>query len=187
MICMVKICRPPKDGVKGGNCKTAYKGRLWCYIEEVDGNVYCKDATKSRKWVVYSITITAHFALAATAALTGRMTHASHQPELTNCASLLSPREGQSVTLCLELAGERWLEYLWCLHDLLFLLFLLIKSIPPAFIWPTSNHNVVFFKSERKHLCPHTIWQVCCCLGKTMSYHSSHPSRKESGTNVSIS
>ena len=46
---MVKICRPPKDGVKGGNCKTAYKGRLWCYIEEVDGNVYCKDATKSRK------------------------------------------------------------------------------------------------------------------------------------------
>ena len=41
--------RPPKDGVKGGNCKTAYKGRLWCYIEEIDGNVYCKDATKSRK------------------------------------------------------------------------------------------------------------------------------------------
>ena len=49
IICMVKISRPPKDGVKGGNCKTAYKGRLWCYIEEVDGNVYCKDATKSRK------------------------------------------------------------------------------------------------------------------------------------------
>ena len=51
IICMVKMImnRPPKDGVKGGNCKTAYKGRLWCYIEEVDGNVYCKDATKSRK------------------------------------------------------------------------------------------------------------------------------------------
>ena len=49
IIWLVKISRPPKDGVKGGNCKTAYKGRLWCYIEEVDGNVYCKDATKSRK------------------------------------------------------------------------------------------------------------------------------------------
>lgn len=49
--CMGKMMtnRPPKDGVKGGNCKTAYKGRLWCYIEEIDGNVYCKDATKSRK------------------------------------------------------------------------------------------------------------------------------------------
>jgi len=44
------VTKPPKDGVKGGNCKTAYKGRLWCYIEEVDGNVYCKDATKSRNY-----------------------------------------------------------------------------------------------------------------------------------------
>jgi len=44
------VTKPPKDGVKGGNCKTAYKGRLWCYIEEIDGNVYCKDATKSRNY-----------------------------------------------------------------------------------------------------------------------------------------
>ena len=59
--CMGKMMtnRPPKDGVKGGNCKTAYKGRLWCYIEEIDGNVYCKDATKSRKWVSI-IALTAH-------------------------------------------------------------------------------------------------------------------------------
>ena len=45
------MVRPAKDGVREGNCKTTYKGRLWCYIEEIDGNVYCKDATKSRKWV----------------------------------------------------------------------------------------------------------------------------------------
>jgi len=44
------VTKPPKEGVKGGNCKTAYKGRLWCYIEEIDGNVYCKDATKSRNY-----------------------------------------------------------------------------------------------------------------------------------------
>ena len=46
----------------------------------------------------------------ATAALTGPTTHASHQLELTNCASLLSPREGQSVTHCQELDEERLLQ-----------------------------------------------------------------------------
>ena len=126
------------------------------------------------------ITITAHFALPATAALTGRMTLASPQPELTNCASLLSPREGQSVTHCPELEEERLLEVadtfgVVDFHELLFLSFLLVKSIPPTVIRPPSNHNVVFFKSKRKNLCAHIS-----CSGKTVSYHSGHPSRKES-------
>ena len=43
------VCRLPKGATKGGNCKAAYKGRLWCYVEDINGSVYCKDAVQSRK------------------------------------------------------------------------------------------------------------------------------------------
>ena len=96
----------------------------------------------------------------------------------TKCNTLSGTGRREVATSC---------RYLWCFHELLFLLFLLIKSIPPAAIWLPSNHNVVFFKSKRKNLCPHITWQVCCCSGKAVSYHSGHPTRKESRANVSFS
>ena len=112
-------------------------------------------------------------------------------PARTDQLCQLVVAEGRTKCNTLSGTGRREVarscSYLWCFHELLFLLFLLIKSIPPAVIWPTSNHNVVFFKSKRKNLCPRVIWQVCCCLGKAVSYHSSHPSRKKSWANVSIS
>ena len=37
----------PEDG--GGNCKAAYRGRLWCYTQDISGSVYCRDSTKSSK------------------------------------------------------------------------------------------------------------------------------------------
>lgn len=36
---------------KGGNCQTLYNGRLWCYLEDINGNVYCKDARRSKNYL----------------------------------------------------------------------------------------------------------------------------------------
>ena len=94
------------------------QGRLWCYIEEIDGNVYCKDATKSRKWativiiiiiiIITIVIIILNLSFPATAALTGLTTLASHQREPISSVSLSSRREGPSATHCLGTERGRW-------------------------------------------------------------------------------
>ena len=106
--------RELQDGIQGLVVLLHYyqlcssQGRLWCYIEEIDGNVYCKDATKSRKWaiiviiiIIVIVIVILNLSFPATAALTGLTTLASHQREPISSVSLLSRREGPSATHCL--------------------------------------------------------------------------------------
>ena len=79
----------PEDG--GGNCKTAYRGRLWCYTEDISGSVYCKDATKSNKLEImpFPSNFDIIFVLPpAMPASTGPLTPASPPLWLTSCARL---------------------------------------------------------------------------------------------------
>ena len=121
-------------------------------------------------------------AFPATAAPTGPMTLASHQHARTNSVNLLSPRGKPNATHCLELGDERWENSFRCNW---------FPRCPSQYylLSPDWLQIQMSSSSNQKTKCvPNIIWQVLVyrCSGETVSYHSSHASGTESGTNVSL-
>ena len=80
----VSVTRP-EDG--GGNCRTAYRGRLWCYTQDISGSVYCQDSQKSNKSVSPPPVLSC-IPYLAMQACTGLQMPASPLLLRTNCARL---------------------------------------------------------------------------------------------------